>query len=166
MVKETRRPLAVPGNPIRKSAQILVVDSRNERVLLQHRGVCKRHFPDTLTVTATAKPSPYDGVNDVRHALRKALRDETGLDVDGSRFQHQPRYDARPGRLAGAVFWACDAEERQRLLHTYQRETGGQRASGTDGVLLDYSEALQALFVFSVDLLVPTERVSVEAGHD
>jgi phosphohistidine swiveling domain-containing protein len=159
IVKETRRRPAVPGNPIRKSVQILVPDSRNERVLVQHRGVCKRNFPDTITVTATAKPSADASPREVRQVLRKALKDETGLDCDGSRFQHQPRYDARHGRLTSGVFWACDLEEAQRLRDTFQRETGGQRASGTDGVLLDYSEPLQALFVYTVDLLVPTERV-------
>src|SRR4051812_26478323 len=44
MLKETRRVRTTPANQVRKSAQILVFDSRHERVLVQHRGKCKRHF--------------------------------------------------------------------------------------------------------------------------
>ena len=137
------------------STQIMVVDSKRERLLMQHRGLFKRLFADTWTVSANCKPGKDD---DVRALAAEALKKETGLEIDSRRFESVGRVHGFHNHLVSYDFYAFTPEEEQSLRQA------ASDAKLPDGVKAKFDERRRSLFLYSLNPLIDRDEVAACAS--
>jgi phosphohistidine swiveling domain-containing protein/8-oxo-dGTP pyrophosphatase MutT (NUDIX family) len=133
---------------VKKSAQILIADSKRGSLLLQKRGPFKRLFAGKLTVSANAKPRADESP---RLSAANAVQSEVGMMVDPNRFHEIKSLSGAPfvSRLVSVDFYAFTSEEEQKLTDVYHdlKNKRGKDAS----LLLDWNPNKRCLCVFTND---------------
>lgn len=101
-----------PCVPRRHMAQILILDSKREEVLLQKRGRFKRQFAGTDSVSANAKIRPKQGIHD---AAVNAVEHEVGVAIDRRRLELIGSPGQFETHLTIVSFYAFSLQEEERL---------------------------------------------------
>ncbi len=138
----------------KRSTQVLLLDASGERLLLQKRGLFKRLFADTLTVSANAKPQVGERMEE---AAAAAVLREVGIALPPGRFELIGAPHSYPSYLAGYDFLAFAAQEAQRL------KSVAARLELPEGIRASYDPLKRSLAVFTTDPRVPREAVTEAA---
>jgi len=142
----------------KSSVQVIILDQKGEKVLVQKRGMFKRLFPDTITVSANAKPKPEESME---AAAAMAVEDEIGISVDPSRFKHVGPNKGFFNYLCSYDFHAFSAHEEKILKNTYEKmaKMSYKDKSG----LVKYDEKKRCLSICTVDSKIDSAQLKSEA---
>jgi phosphohistidine swiveling domain-containing protein len=132
--------------PRRQMVQVLVLDSKREKVLLQKRGPFKRQFANTDSVSANAKVKPGQ---DLRDAAAAAVAQEVGVTIDTGRLEPLGMPNQYELHLTIASFYAFSNEEEQSLKAEAERFASGYPLVGD--IKVRYHPLARALVVFTVN---------------
>lgn len=134
----------------KSSVQVLLIDSGGERVLLQRRGLFKRLFPDTYTVSANAKPAPGE---EAKPAAAKAVKTEVGIEIDPARFEMIGEERGHENYLVSFDFHAFSKAEEAAL------ESALSEMEMPRGIRMNYNILKRSLTVLTTDPEVSRDEV-------
>ena len=135
-----------PEMMVKRSTQILLLDSKQQSIVLQRRGAFKRLFPDKFSVSANTKPKKGE---DVKELAKEAVEEEVGVSLDPARFMEaQPADKTRVGRLIGHCFVPFTAEEEKALKSIYELMSTGDFGKG---IVAEWNDRKRGLNLYSLD---------------
>ncbi|MBP7056766.1 MAG: NUDIX domain-containing protein, partial [Candidatus Omnitrophica bacterium] len=133
-------------SPLEKSsAQVLLLDSRRQSIVMQVRGPFKRLFAGKRTVSANAK---VKSSSEESSAIAEAVKNETGLSIDPARLRKPGTPIVRKGRLTSLDFIAFSADEEKALHNAYELIKTGRF---DHGITIEWDPRKRSLCVFSMD---------------